>query len=158
VFVFFLNMRLGRVIRTIERQGHEISARRIGLTQDLAANMLGLKLAAWEEPFKKLLTKVRAEDTRIIQSARATTLTSINRGRASPVISSSVSILVLAAVNPSNLTAATIFTALTAFQGLRLPLIGLPSNIIMIQNARVTFEKLLGYLNLPDTARPQPDE
>ena len=110
---------------------------------------------AWEEPFRTLLERTRLLDTELIQKSRNMSVTSINAGRASPVLAGAISILTIAFTAPQLLTASTIFTALMAFQSLRLPLIVLPQNLIQIANGRVALTRIVEYLNLPEFERPE---
>ncbi|KAH9260151.1 hypothetical protein BASA81_001926 [Batrachochytrium salamandrivorans] len=153
--IFMFNFRLGKVLRRIEERGHGVAMNRIKLTQDLASNILGVKLASWEGPYEQLLSTVREQDAGFIKHARILGLTSINLGRISPVLASSLSVVTLAYVSPDELNAATIFTALVAFNGLRLPLISLPQAYNQYQNAKNSFAHFLRFLNADEFTPPQ---
>lgn len=155
LIIFVFNFRLGKVLRRVEERGHGVAMNRIKLTQDLASNILGVKLASWEGPYEQLLSTVREQDAGFIKHARILGLTSINLGRISPVLASSLSVVTLAYVSPDELNAATIFTALVAFNGLRLPLISLPQAYNQYQNAKNSFGHFLYFLNADEFTPPE---
>jgi ABC-type multidrug transport system fused ATPase/permease subunit len=150
------NYRLTHVVRAIEKEDFALGDRRVGILREVLDGVKAIKMMAWEVPFRDLLEAVRGEETDHIRRYRSVAVTSINLGRASPSLAAAFSILALALASPAELTVARIFVAISAYQGLRLPLISLPQNMANLANTLLSFERLKRYLTLEDAPASVP--
>uniref|UniRef100_A0A7S3LJ39 ATP-dependent transporter ycf16 n=1 Tax=Aplanochytrium stocchinoi TaxID=215587 RepID=A0A7S3LJ39_9STRA len=112
-------------------------------------------MTAWEYPFQQILTNVRKEETDLIRSFRTLQVSSINLGRSSPALAACFTIITLVAINESDVTAANLFVAMSAFLALRLPLIGIPTQSVLLANTIVSFNRIGSYLLLEDSRKIQ---
>lgn len=148
--IAFFNHRLTQSIAKIEKLDFAAGDFRISILTEILNGIKAIKMMAWEVSFEKQITEARETEADLIRKFRSYQVTSVNLGRASPVLAACFSILVLALTNPSELTAARIFVAISSFQGLRLPLIAGPQMAVMMANTFVSFKRLKHYLTLAD--------
>lgn len=154
--ITFGNYRIARVIKKVEEKDFAAGDQRIGYLREILAGIKAIKMMAWEVPFQNQLISARDKEADYIRQFRSMSVTSINLGRASPVLAACFSILTLALTDPANLTAARIFVAISSFQGLRLPLIAISQHLTLMANTLVSFERLRRYLLLEDAVKPKP--
>ncbi|GBG27380.1 ABC transporter, putative [Hondaea fermentalgiana] len=148
--IAFANFRITKLVKRVEEKDFALGDQRISILREILDGVKAIKMMAWEIPFQKLITKARTDETWYIKRFRTLTVTSINLGRASPILAACFSILTLAVTDPDSLNAATIFVAISSFQGLRLPLIAVPQQTTMLANSLVSFGRLRKYLLLDD--------
>lgn len=154
--IAFANFKITKIVKRVEEKDFALGDERISILREILDGVKAIKMMAWEIPFQELMTKARSEETYYIRRFRTLTVTSINLGRASPILAACFSILTLALTDPENLNAATIFVAISSFQGLRLPLIAVPQQTTMLANTLVSFGRLRKYLLLDDAPPAEP--
>jgi len=154
--IAYVNYRLTKLIKKVEEIDFALGDERIGILREILDGVKAIKMMAWEIPFRDLINSKRIEETEYIRKFRSLSVTSINSGRASPILAACFSILTLAIVSPGDLTASTIFVAISSFQGLRLPLIAVPQHSAMLANTFVSFGRLRRYLLLDNAPPAEP--
>ncbi|CAK9105208.1 Multidrug resistance-associated protein 1 (ATP-binding cassette sub-family C member 1) (Glutathione-S-conjugate-translocating ATPase ABCC1) (Leukotriene C(4) transporter) (LTC4 transporter) [Durusdinium trenchii] len=156
--IAFINFKLTKMIKAVEEVDFALGDKRIGILREILDGVKAIKMMAWEIPFRDLMFDARAQEASYIQRFRTLQVSSINLGRASPILAACFSILVLAIIDTDDLTASTIFVAISSFQGLRLPLIAIPQQTAMLANTFVSLKRLRRYLLLEDAPPPEPLE
>jgi len=152
--IAFMNWRITKVIKKVEEKDFALGDKRMGIMQEILSGIKAIKMMGWEKPFQKMVTEVRHEETGYIRQFRTLVVTSINGGRASPILASALSIMTVAIIAPEDLIPANIFVAISSFQGLRLPLISLPQHAAMFTNTFVSFARIRKFLLLDDAPLP----
>jgi len=153
LLVVLINLKLSSLTQKIEEKDFAVGDERVSTLREVLDGIKAIKMMAWEVPFSELLFSSRKKEANYVRQFRSLQVTSVNIGRASPILASCFSILALALTDPANLTARTIFVSITAFQGLRLPLIALNQHVVLIGNSIISFRRLSRFLNL-DNAQP----
>ncbi|KAF0695327.1 hypothetical protein As57867_013802, partial [Aphanomyces stellatus] len=115
--------------------------------------MQNIKLNAWEENFGAKIMGERQEELRTLW--RIFTLASTSTGLLylGPVLVTIVSFATYTLVMGQTLTATKVFTALTLFNLLKLPLGGLPNIIASMTQALVALNRFMEFLNLEEKDR-----
>lgn len=153
IFIFLFNIRITRLTKIAEKKDVMTSDARVGMMSEVLKGIVPIKLMAWEEPFRDLIQKLREEEARVLFQYRALTITTINLGRASPVIATGVTIITVAmtSANPEQvLSASMVFSTLAAFTALRLPLISIPGQLVQLNSASICFSRIASFMFLDD--------
>jgi len=148
-----MNFTLARTIKSVEVKDYKRGDERLAIMKELLEGIKAIKMTAWEYPFQEILSKVRKEETDLIRHFRTLQVSSINLGRSSPALAACFTIITLVAINESDVTAANLFVAMSAFLALRLPLIGIPTQTVLLANTVVSFNRIGSYLLLDDADR-----
>ncbi|OBZ72495.1 Oligomycin resistance ATP-dependent permease YOR1 [Grifola frondosa] len=117
--------------------------KRAKLLQELLAGMKIIKCFAWEIPYLKRIRELRAKEMSYIRSLLIIRSANNALGVSLPALASVLSFVVYSATGHS-LDPANIFSSLTLFQLLRMPLMFLPLSLGAITDARNAVDRLYG--------------
>lgn len=117
--------------------------KRAKLLQELLGGMKIVKLMAWEKPFLERLAVIRTKELNYIRSLLITRSGNMAIAMSIPVIAAILSFVVYAQTQTDGqLQAATIFTVITLFNLLRLPLMIFPMTLSAITDAVNAFGRI----------------
>jgi hypothetical protein len=122
---------------------------RISVMREVIHNILPVKFLGWEQPYLDALGEKRAAELRHVLRYRLLLVVSITMGRVSPVLAAAATFTFMG-IQGRTLDAAVIFSALAAFNALRMPLITLPLNLMQFLSLRVSVRRIQRYLLSPD--------
>ncbi|KAH9068488.1 ABC transporter [Lactarius deliciosus] len=134
----------GKIMKSffsIRRKTMEWTDKRAKLLQELLGGIKLIKFFAWEVPFLKRLAGFRKREMSYIRTLLLVRTANIAMFVSTPALASVVAFLVYAG-SGHQLTPAVIFSSLTWFQLLRLPLMMLPLSLSTIADARNAIGRL----------------
>ena len=144
------NFYLTEILKKIKAQDFKCGDKRVSLMKEVLDGIKAIKMMAWEYPFQGDLNKARDNEAKYVRKYRLYQVSSINLGRSSPSLSAAFAILAVVYLNREAVTAANLFVVLSSFLGLRLPLIGIPSQSAILGNTIVSFRRIKRFLLLED--------
>jgi ABC-type multidrug transport system fused ATPase/permease subunit len=148
--ILLLNRKFAGSIATAEGKSLAAADKRLALLKQVIENMKSIKLSAWEEQFEEAIDEARKQECTQIMTFRALQMTSIQIGRAAPILSCASSFIYLA-LSGEAMVAADMYAALNVFMALRMALIMLPLCISLLAQSRVQLGRVQDYLTLDDT-------
>ncbi|KAH9972120.1 ABC transporter [Lactifluus volemus] len=134
----------GKVMKSlfnIRRKSMVWTDKRAKLLQELLSGMKLIKFFAWEGPFLKRISGYRKNEMSYVRTVLLIRAANMALGMSTPTLASVVAFLVYAG-SGHELTPAIVFSSLTWFQLLRLPLMLLPLSFSAIADARSAIERL----------------
>ncbi|KAI9449895.1 ABC transporter [Lactarius psammicola] len=137
----------GKIMKSlfrIRRRTVEWTDKRAKLLQDLLGGIKLIKLFAWEVPFLKRVAGYRKRETSYVRTMLLIRAANMALVVSTPAMASVVAFLVYAG-SGHQLTPVVIFSSLTWFQMLRLPLMMLPRSLNTIADARNAIGRLQEY-------------
>ncbi|KAI0303610.1 ABC transporter [Multifurca ochricompacta] len=137
VFIFLSPIQ-GKIMKSlfqIRRKTMEWTDKRAKLLQELLGGMKLIKFFAWEDPFLKRIAGYRKREMSYVRQMLMIRSGNMALAMSTPTIASVVAFLVYAG-SGHRLTPAIIFSSLSWFQLLRLPLMLLPMSFSAIADAR----------------------
>ncbi|KAK3841969.1 MAG: P-loop containing nucleoside triphosphate hydrolase protein [Linnemannia gamsii] len=127
---------------------------RIHIMSELLTAIKLIKFYAWEPYFRDRVTRVRAKEMGELRRGMYLKITSFALVFAAPVVTTLACICVYELSDDrglnGNVPASVVFTALSLFNTLRYPLIMLPIAVKTTLGALLSFERLNGFLSLPE--------
>ena len=102
---------------------------------EIVEGATAVKFFGWEIPYLDKLATARENECTSIRKYRMLQVTSVSLGRASPILSSCLTIIVFSLLG-KELEPGIIFATISVFQSLRFPLILFPSALTSIENIR----------------------
>ncbi|KAH7042284.1 P-loop containing nucleoside triphosphate hydrolase protein [Linnemannia elongata] len=127
---------------------------RIHIMSELLTAIKLIKFYAWEPYFRDRVTRVRAKEMSELRRGMYLKITSFALVFAAPVVTTLACICVYELSDDRGLrgdvTSSVVFTSLSLFNTLRYPLIMLPIAVKTTLGALLSFERLNGFLSLPE--------
>ena len=148
-----LNIQISSLAQRAEKQNLMRTDRRMRVMTQVVHGIRAIKFCAWEESFQTMLTKERASECVPLKWYQVLTQTTVQIGRANPVVGCLFAFLVLAIAardDPESFKPSDIFTALNVFLALRSSLVTLPEGLICIATSRVAIRRLQHFLLVPE--------
>ncbi|KAI0300742.1 ABC transporter [Russula brevipes] len=143
VFIIFTPIQ-GKIMRSLfmsRRKSMEWTDKRAKLLQELLGGMKLIKFFAWENPFLDRIAGYRKREMSYVRTMLLVRAGNMAVAISIPAMASVVAFLVYAGTG-HQLTASVIFSSLTLFQLLRLPLMLLPMSFSTITDARNAIGRL----------------
>ncbi|KAG5355964.1 Oligomycin resistance ATP-dependent permease YOR1 [Yarrowia sp. B02] len=143
---------VARISRTIMKQRRAVTAltdKRISMMKEILQSMRVIKFYAWELPYKERVMEVRKEELKGVKKLLVirNALNAIFVGV--PTIASMLSFVVMYKTG-RNLDAAKVFSSLSLFNLLRMPLMLLPLSTSTSIDAFVALKRIQGFLFAPE--------
>jgi len=133
----------------VKQMGHK--DRRIKMMNEIFNGIKGIKLYAWERPFRELITNTRESELRVLKSSAYLGAAGSFSWNTAPFLVSLVTFITYTKTG-NVLTAEKAFVALSLFNLLRFPLAILPMMISALVQASVSLVRLRTFLLLPENA------
>jgi hypothetical protein len=150
--ILIFNARLAKLAQHAEEEDLTAADERLSLMMQIITGIKAIKLSAWEDSFMKLMLKCRTTEMDKLRRYRTLHQSTVQLGRACPVLCAGVSFIYLAAMNDGDLQASDMFAALNVFLSLRLPLIVIPEGVTYVGGYIVSFRRIEGYLALDEVS------
>eukprot|EP00941_MAST-03F_sp_MAST-3F-sp1_P003806 g3806.t1 len=142
----FFNRLCSSLGRAVTKRDLEAADARLNVLKEILHNIAPVKFLGWEAPYLETLSDKRAKELKEILKYRMLLVVSITSGRVSPVLASCATFTFMG-MRGYALNAAVIFSALAAFNALRMPLITLPLNLTQFAALSVSLRRIESYLN-----------
>uniref|UniRef100_A0A2K5CJD3 ATP binding cassette subfamily C member 6 n=1 Tax=Aotus nancymaae TaxID=37293 RepID=A0A2K5CJD3_AOTNA len=148
VFVIPINALAATKIKKLKKSQRRIKDKQIKLLKEILHGIKILKLYAWEPSYKNKITKIRDQELEFQKSARYLTVFSMLTLTFIPFLVSLATFRVYFLLNEENiLTATKVFTSMSLFNILRIPLFELPGVISAVIQTRISLGRLEDFLN-----------
>ncbi len=134
----------------INRSMVKYTDQRVKTTNEILQGILGIKMAGLESKYAEVVNKSREQE--ITSLKRVVYLMAFNTAfmTSMPSATAVLSLTVYALVQNGNVSAPTLFTALTAFGQLRFPLMFYPQALIALSQAKVSIQRVADFLALEE--------
>ncbi|KAI0040096.1 ABC transporter [Auriscalpium vulgare] len=130
-----------KVLFKLRKKAMVWTDKRAKLLQELLSGIKVIKFFAWEQPYLERISGFRAKETGYVRSLLLFRSGIMAFAMSTPTLASVLAFVVYAA-SGHDLTAGAIFSSLSLFQLLRLPLMMLPLSFSAIADARNAIERL----------------
>ena len=154
--MLFLNTRISQMAKKAEKDNLARTDVRMRIMTQIVQGIRAIKFCAWEESFKTMLSKERALECIPLKWYRVLTQSTVQIGRANPIVGCLFAFLLLALSarnDPESFKPSDIFAALNVFLALRSSLISIPEGLIYIATTRVAVRRLQDFLFIPEALR-----
>ncbi|KAF9973931.1 hypothetical protein BGZ73_002800 [Actinomortierella ambigua] len=159
ILLFPVQYFLSLIAARLTAQTTSLTAARIHIMSELLTAIKLIKFYAWESYFRDRVTRVRAKEMAKLRQGMMIKVTSFALVFAAPVITTLACITVYELMDhrgeQGTVEASVVFTILALFNTLRYPLIMLPIAVKTTLGALLSFERLDGYLSLPEVDSPR---
>ena len=154
--MLFLNTRISQLAKKAEKDNLAKTDVRMRIMTQIVQGIHAIKFCAWEDSFKTILSKERALECIPLKWYRVLTQSTVQIGRANPIVGCLFAFLLLAISarnDPESFRPSDIFAALNVFLALRSGLIAIPEGLIYIATTRVAVRRLQDFLVTPEALR-----
>ncbi|CAE7299000.1 ABCC2 [Symbiodinium necroappetens] len=154
--MLFLNTRISQLAKKAEKENLAKTDVRMRIMTQIVQGIRAIKFCAWEDSFKTILSKERALECIPLKWYRVLTQSTVQIGRANPIVGCLFAFLLLAISarnDPESFRPSDIFAALNVFLALRSGLIAIPEGLIYIATTRVAVRRLQDFLVTPEALR-----
>eukprot|EP00405_Crypthecodinium_cohnii_P052298 CAMPEP_0206590928 /NCGR_PEP_ID=MMETSP0325_2-20121206/39930_1 /ASSEMBLY_ACC=CAM_ASM_000347 /TAXON_ID=2866 /ORGANISM="Crypthecodinium cohnii, Strain Seligo" /LENGTH=1350 /DNA_ID=CAMNT_0054100011 /DNA_START=57 /DNA_END=4109 /DNA_ORIENTATION=+ len=149
---------VARVNKRNDHKGLQAADKRLALLRQILDGIRFIKSSAWEERYLEEQTKQRAEESMFNRRYRTLEAVNTAMGRATPPMACMV-IFVSLYFTGQPMETADVFSCLSIFMTLRLPLGVLPDCMILTQSLLISCRRVADCLKRPDVeALPEPDQ
>lgn len=139
-----------QMISKLRREQMKLTDRRVKLQNEALSGVKILKLNAWEEPLRKEVESVRAEEmvkAKAVQNRNAMNAAIMNTG---PTLVAVAAFSLYSGAMGREMTPSVIFPSLSLFSLLRFPVMFYPRCLAMVADALVALRRLQKYFLLPE--------
>ena len=139
-----------QMISKLRREQMKLTDRRVKLQNEALSGVKILKLNAWEEPLRKEVEGVRAEEmqkAKAVQNRNALNAAIMNTG---PTLVAVAAFSLYSGAMGREMTPSVIFPSLSLFSLLRFPVMFYPRCLAMVADALVALRRLQKYFLLPE--------
>ncbi|XP_033088059.1 multidrug resistance-associated protein 1-like isoform X3 [Trachypithecus francoisi] len=148
VFVIPINALAATKIKKLKKSQRKNKDKQIKLLKEILRGIKILKLYAWEPSYKNKITKIRDQELEFQKSARYLTVFSMLTLTCIPFLVSLATLCVYFLLDEGNiLTATKVFTSMSLFNILRIPLFELPTVISTVVQTKISLGRLEDFLN-----------
>ncbi|XP_032333253.1 multidrug resistance-associated protein 1 isoform X1 [Camelus ferus] len=148
VFVIPLNAFVATRMKQLKKSKMRNKDKQIRLLYEILHGIKILKLYAWEPSYKKKVIKIREQELEIQKSAGYLAVFSMLTLTCIPFLVSLATFCIYFLLDEGNiLTATKVFTSMSLFNILRLPLFDLPMVISAVVQTRISLGRLEDFLN-----------
>uniref|UniRef100_A0A8C5VSM2 Multidrug resistance-associated protein 1-like n=1 Tax=Microcebus murinus TaxID=30608 RepID=A0A8C5VSM2_MICMU len=148
VFVIPINALAATRVKKLKKSQKKNKDKQIKLLKEILHGIKILKLYAWEPFYQNKIIEIRDEELEFQKSARYLTVFSRLALTCIPFLVSLVTFRVYFLLDEENiLTATKVFTSMSLFNILRIPLFELPQVISTVVQTRISLDRLEDFLN-----------
>ncbi|XP_049714546.1 multidrug resistance-associated protein 1-like isoform X2 [Elephas maximus indicus] len=148
VFVIPINALVATRVKKLKKSQMKNKDKQIKLLNEILHGIKILKFYAWEPAYKKKINEIREQELEVQKSAGYLGVFSMLTLTCIPFLVSLATFGVYFLLDEENiLTAAKVFTSLSLFNILRIPLFDLPTVISAVIQARISLGRLENFLN-----------
>uniref|UniRef100_A0AC11DHG0 Uncharacterized protein n=1 Tax=Ovis aries TaxID=9940 RepID=A0AC11DHG0_SHEEP len=147
VFVIPMNALVANRMKTLKKNQRKNKDKQIKLLNEILHGIKILKLYAWEPSYKKKIIEIREKELEVQKSAGYLTVFSMLTLTCIPFLVSLATFGVYFLLDEGNiLTATKVFTSMSLFNILRLPLFDLPMVISAVVQTRISLQFFFNFL------------
>lgn len=139
----------GRYIGGMRRRVNKVTDSRVSMMREILQSMKVIKFYSWEEAYRESVTSIRNREMKKVKKMLVLRNVLNSVFVAAPTFAGLLSFIVMSKVGHF-LNPATVFSSLTTFNIIRLPLIFLPLAIITGSEALVAVGRIEEYLGAPE--------
>ncbi|XP_050638323.1 multidrug resistance-associated protein 1-like [Macaca thibetana thibetana] len=148
VFVIPINALAATKIKKLKKSQRKNKDKQIKLLKEILHGIKILKLYAWEPSYKNKIIKIRDQELEFQKSARYLTVFSMLTLTCIPFLVSLATLCVYFLLDEGNiLTATKVFTSMSLFNILRIPLFELPTVISTVVQTKISLGRLEDFLH-----------
>ncbi|XP_077850569.1 ATP binding cassette subfamily C member 13 isoform X2 [Macaca mulatta] len=148
VFVIPINALAATKIKKLKKSQRKNKDKQIKLLKEILHGIKILKLYAWEPSYKNKIIKIRDQELKFQKSARYLTVFSMLTLTCIPFLVSLATLCVYFLLDEGNiLTATKVFTSMSLFNILRIPLFELPTVISTVVQTKISLGRLEDFLH-----------
>ncbi|XP_028938104.1 multidrug resistance-associated protein 1 isoform X2 [Ornithorhynchus anatinus] len=148
ILVIPINALVATRIKKLKKSQLKSTDQRIKLVSEILHGIKILKLYAWEPSYQKKITEIRERELNVLKSAGYLTVFSMLTLTCIPFLVSLATFGVYFLQNDGNiLTATKVFTSISLFNILRLPLFDLPVVISAVVQTKISLGRLEDFFN-----------
>ncbi|XP_032208471.1 multidrug resistance-associated protein 1-like isoform X6 [Mustela erminea] len=148
VFVIPVNALVATRVKKLKKSQTKNKDKQIKLLNEILHGIKILKLYAWESSYQKKIIKIREQELEVQKSAGYLAVFSMLTLTCIPFLVSLATFGIYFLLDEGNiLTATKVFTSMSLFNILRLPLFDLPVVISAVVQTRVSLDRLEDFLN-----------
>eukprot|EP00927_Polykrikos_kofoidii_P046190 TRINITY_DN40403_c0_g1_i1.p1 TRINITY_DN40403_c0_g1~~TRINITY_DN40403_c0_g1_i1.p1 ORF type:complete len:1308 (+),score=185.59 TRINITY_DN40403_c0_g1_i1:69-3926(+) len=151
----FFQKTLGDKAGNLEKAAIKSGEQRMQTLNEILSNIKGVKIHAWEHQFLARMEAFRAEETNKYGLWHRMRSTGVNVCRSLPVLCSCVTFSIYA-LSGGELTPDIIFPTLAVFQGMRMPMVLLPLNMVNVTSFRVSMQRVRVFLQADEVPARAP--
>ncbi|NXK09570.1 MRP1 protein, partial [Herpetotheres cachinnans] len=151
LLVIPINAHIAAKVKTLKKSQMRYSDQRVKLLSEILHGIKILKLYAWEPAYQRKLMSIREHEVDVLKSSGYLTTYSMLTLTCIPFMVSLATFGVFFHLDKENvLTATKVFTSISLFNILRLPLFDLPSVISAVAQTKVSLSRLEDFLCAED--------
>ncbi|XP_047908890.1 multidrug resistance-associated protein 1 isoform X5 [Anser cygnoides] len=151
LLVIPINALIAAKVKSLKKSQMRYSDQRVKLLSEMLHGIKILKLHAWEPAYQRKVTNIREREVGVLKSSGYLTTYSMLTLTCIPFMVSLATFGVFFYLDKDNvLTATKVFTSITLFNILRLPLFDLPSVISAVVQTKVSLRRLEDFLCAED--------
>ncbi|NXU47278.1 MRP1 protein, partial [Turnix velox] len=151
LLVIPINAFIAAKVKRLKKSQMRYSDQRVKLLSEMLHGIKILKLYAWEPAYQRKVMSIREQEVDVLKSSGYLTTYSLLTLTCIPFMVSLATFGVFFYVDEENvLTAAKVFTSISLFNILRLPLFDLPSVISAVAQTKVSLSRLEDFLYAED--------
>nr|XP_025851487.1 multidrug resistance-associated protein 1-like [Vulpes vulpes] len=148
VFVIPVNALVATRVKKLKKSQKKNKDKQIKLLNEILHGIKILKLYAWEPSYKKKIIEIREQELEVQKSAGYLAVFSMLTLTCIPFLVSLATFGIYFLLDEGNiLTATKVFTSMSLFNILRLPLFDLPMVISAVVQTRISLDRLEDFLN-----------
>lgn len=140
----------GRYIGGMRRRVNKVTDSRVSMMREILQSMKIIKFYSWEEAYRERVTSIRNREMKKVKKMLVLRNLLNSLFVAAPTFAGLLSFIVMSKVGHF-LNPATVFSSLTTFNIIRMPLIFLPLAIITGSEALVAVGRIEEYLGAPES-------
>eukprot|EP00656_Telonema_subtile_P050004 TRINITY_DN6364_c0_g1_i1.p1 TRINITY_DN6364_c0_g1~~TRINITY_DN6364_c0_g1_i1.p1 ORF type:complete len:1232 (+),score=333.15 TRINITY_DN6364_c0_g1_i1:196-3891(+) len=153
--IMVVNKQLSKAATEAEKAVLHSAEARLCILDEILDGIKAVKLFSWEPHYKEQISQARDTECTHVKNYRVRIVSSIVLGRASPVLSGAITIIVYAAMG-NTLTSKEVFTSVAVFQAMRIALIMLPISWTALINTLAVFKRVELFLTHTSTPSEHP--
>jgi len=151
VFLAPINMWVFSVVMKMRRKVLQHSDSRVKIMNEILTGIRIIKFYAWEKPFGKEVSEVRAKEMAALTKMAYTIAIGFSIILLStPIVQPVFVFVTYVNIQPEPLTAATAFTTVALFNLMRFPFAFMPMGFLQYIQSRISLRRLERYLALPE--------
>ena len=144
-----LHLRLGKFLKYLRQQTAKMTDQRVKLSGEMFSGMRVMKMQAWEKPFRKLITEVRAKEINLVANTNYVRAFNQALSFITPMIQALLVVIVYEYTADEPLTTQRIFTAMAYFTAVRVNMtIFFPFGVQYVSEMTVVFKRLQDFFLL----------
>ncbi|VVT56873.1 uncharacterized protein SAPINGB_P005360 [Magnusiomyces paraingens] len=146
LIVFFFIIYTGRNLALLRKRTNKVTDKRVSLIREILQAMKIIKFYSWEDAYEERIREIRTKESSLVIRMLALRNLTNALSMAVPVIAGLLSFIVLSTTG-GHLNPSRVFSSITTFNILRLPLMFFPLSIVTTTDAYQAFMRIEEFLS-----------